>query len=436
MKEQNLSITETPKLFESLCSLSVLREAFVTVKKNKGASGIDDLTVKNFETHLDEELGKIREELATWNYRPKPVKRVEIPKPSGGIRLLGIPCVRDRVVQTAIKMLLEPILDPHFSDSSFGFRPKRGQKNAILKAQEIVRSGKEYVVDIDLSKFFDRINHDKLLGRLGKKITDKRILRIIGQTLRSGIMEKGLIKASNEGSIQGSPLSPLLSNVVLDELDKELEQRELEFCRYADDCNIFVKSNKAGQRVMQTTSKFVERRLKLKINKEKSKVALSKFVKFLGITIVSATIAISMTSMAKAMSKIKELTPRGTSKTLEQDITKINRWYMGWSAYYAVTQYPSQLYKIEAHIRRRLRSRIVRQQKTRRNLSNKLIKRGCSKRQAGIVFSNKKSWGLSHTRAVERAFPNKWFIEELGLKIRSDEDRPHWFNRKRWIKLT
>ena len=424
-----------PILYESLCSIPLLNEAFIAVKRNKGASGTDGVTIEEFESHLEKELVQIKEELEAWTYNPKPARRVEIPKPTGGVRLLGIPCVRDRVLQAAIKMLIEPALDSSFSDHSYGFRPNIGQKNAILAAREIVRSGKEYVVDIDLSKFFDRIHHDKLIGRLGNKITDKRILRLIGKMLRSGIMDKGLVKVPSKGSVQGSPLSPLLSNVVLDELDKELERRGLEFCRYADDCNIFVNSSKAGQRVMQNVTKFIEKRLKLKVNKDKSRVALSKFIKFLGVTIIAATIAISVSSMARAMAKVKELTPRGTWRTIEQDIKIISSWYMGWSAYYAITEYPAQLAKIEAHIRRRLRSRIVRQQKTPRNLFNKLVKRGCSKRLAGTAFSNRKSWALSHTRAVEKAFPNKWFIEELGLKIRSDEERDHWFDRKRWIKL-
>lgn len=436
MKEQNLSIIENPVSFKYLCRLSLLNEAFIAVKKNKGAPGIDGVTIKDFELHLKDELDQIKRDLESWTYKPNPVRRVEIPKPNGGVRLLGVPCVRDRVLQTAIKMLIEPVLELEFSESSYGFRPNRSQRDAIRAAREIVKSGKEYVVDIDLSKFFDRIHHDKLIGRLSNKISDKRILRLIGLTLRSGIMDKGLVKVPSEGSTQGSPLSPLLSNVVLDELDKELECRGLEFCRYADDCNIFVRSYKAGERVMQSVTKFIERRLKLKVNEDKSQVALSKYIKFLGITIIAATIAISMSSMARAMSKVKELTPRGTYKTIEEEIKTINSWYMGWSAYYGLTEYPSQLAKIEAHLRRRLRSRFVRQQKTQGHLFNKLVRRGCSKRQAGVAYSNRNSWALSHTRAVEKAYPNKWFIDKMGLRIRSNENRPHWFDKGRWIKLT
>ena len=366
-------------LFEKLCSTEVLRAAFKTVDKNKGAPGIDGVTIKQFKNNLNEELSIIKQDLVTWNYYPKPVRGIEIPKPSGGKRLLGIPCIKDRVVQAAIKLLLEPLFEPQFSDNSYGFRPGRNQQQAVKHAQKIIQSGKEFIVDIDLAKFFDRIQHDRLINNLRKTVQDKRILRLIGMTLRSGIMKDGLIKQSSEGATQGSPLSPLLSNIVLDELDKTLEGRGLEFCRFADDCNIFVRTEKAAKRVMGTVTKLIEKKLKLTVNKDKSKVAKSNKVKFLGMTIIAMTIAISKQSINAAMGKVKELTPRGTHLTLEKNIDKINQWYVGWSAYYRMTQYPAQLMKIEAHIRRRLRSRIVDQQKLRRSLANKLISRGIPK---------------------------------------------------------
>jgi len=426
-------------LFEKLCSLLFLTEGFKAVKKNKGAPGLDGVTVEEFGIDLDAKLRQLSEELETWKYKPAPVLRVEIPKPgkNAGVRLLGIPCVRDRVVQAALKLILEPILDPLFSDNSYGFRPGRNQRQAVEAAQKIVNTGKEYVVDIDLSKFFDRVHHDRLISRLSQHISDKRILRIIGMTLRSGVMKDGLYSPSDQGTVQGGPLSPLLSNVVLDELDKELERRELEFCRFADDCNIFVSSQKAADRVMSGISKFISKKLKLVVNQEKSKVALSRYVKFLGMTIIAGAIAISAVSMNRAMAKVKELTPRGTFMTLERTIECINRWYTGWSGYYRMTQFPSQLCKIEAHIRRRLRSRFVGQQKRKRHLVKKLIKRGVRRGYAArTVFSNKGRWVLSHTRALERAYPNRWFIGEMGLKIRSDEKHPQWFPTARWIRLT
>ena len=429
-------LQDKDSLFEKLCNPFYLGLGFADVKKNRGAPGVDGITISMFEDNFDNELSRLSQELESWTYKPKPVRRVEIDKPDGGVRLLGIPCIRDRVVHATLKRLLEPILTPHFSDHSFGFIPGRNQEQAVKAAQCIVKRGKAWVVDIDLSKFFDRIHHDRLINRLGTFINDKRILRLIGMILRSGIMKDGLVTPSREGSVQGSPLSPLLSNVVLDELDKELESRGLEFCRFADDCNIFVKTPKAANRVMSSISKFIEKKLKLKVNQDKSQVARSEHVKFLGMTVVKGHIAISVKSMKRAMTTVKALTPRGTHLKLEAAIEIINRWYRGWSSYYSMTQYPAQLAKIEAHIRRRLRSRLIDQQKSRRNLFNKLVKRKIPRPLAAkYVFSNHKRWALSHTRAVEKAYPNSWFSKDMGLFIRSNAKLDHWFDLKSWIRL-
>jgi group II intron reverse transcriptase/maturase len=410
---------------------------FILVKRNRGKPGIDGVRIADFEANLDEELSQLQQELSNWTYQPSPVRRVEIPKPGGkGMRLLGIPTVRDRVVQATLQLLLEPIFDPHFSPHSYGFRPGRSQHQAVEAAQRIVNSGKPYVVDIDLSKFFDRIHHDRLIARMGEKITDKRILRLVGLMLRSGIMINGVVIPSQEGAMQGGPLSPLLSNIVLDELDQELERRGLEFCRFADDCNIFVKSQKAAERVMEKVSQFIEKKLKLKVNQEKSQVALSDKVKFLGFTVVNGTIAIAHKALQTAMDKVKALTPRGTHKALEPTLDKINQWYVGWSNYYSLTNYPSQLHKIEAHIRRRLRSRLVSQQKRKQHLYRNLVKRGVPRKQASkTVFSNNKRWVLSNARAVTRAYPNSWFINLKGQAIRSDRKLAHWFDVSQWIRL-
>lgn len=430
-------LIEEPRLFENLCSSFYLGIGFILVKRNRGKPGIDGVRIADFEANLDEELSQLQQELSNWTYQPSPVRRVEIPKPGGkGMRLLGIPTVRDRVVQATLKLLLEPIFDPHFSPNSYGFRPGRSQHQAVEAAQRIVNSGKPYVVDIDLSKFFDRIHHDRLIARMGEKITDKRILRLVGLMLRSGIMLNGVVIPSQEGAMQGGPLSPLLSNIVLDELDQELERRGLEFCRFADDCNIFVKSQKAAERVMEKVSQFIEKKLKLKVNQEKSQVALSDKVKFLGFTVVNGTIAIAHKALQTAMDKVKALTPRGTHKALEPALDKINQWYVGWSNYYSLTNYPSQLHKIEAHIRRRLRSRLVSQQKRKQHLYRNLVKRGVPRKQASkTVFSNNKRWVLSNARAVTKAYPNSWFINLKGQAIRSDRKLAHWFEVSQWIRL-
>lgn len=424
------------RLFDDLCHAEALRQGFKSVRRNKGAPGIDGVTVVDFEKDLNRELHQLAEELRNWSYRPMPVKRVEIPKPGNkGVRLLGLPTVRDRVVQATIKQLIEPLFEPLFSQNSYGFRPERDQRQAVQAACDIVNSGKPYVVDIDLSKFFDRVHQDRLMSRLRQSIRDTRLLRVIGITLRSGIMKHGLVLPSNEGVVQGSPLSPLLSNIVLDELDKELEFRGLAFCRFADDCNIFVGSQKAAERVMSSISHYIEKRLKLAVNRDKSQVALSENVKFLGLTIIQGTIAISKQAMNRAMAKVKELTPRGTHLTLGKTMADINQWYRGWANYFAMTQYPAQLSRIEAHIRRRLRSRLIDQQKSKRNLFRKLIKRGATRPLAGKVYSNHKRWMLSNCMAVTRAYSNTFFVKEVGQYIGSDKLLSHWFEINRWIKL-
>lgn len=440
MKEIQLefNLGNQRKLFERILEVNNLRAAFIRVKANKGAPGIDGKTIEVYEQSLEEELNQLKEEVQSWSYKPTPVKRVEIPKPNGkGTRNLGIPIIKDRVLHMAIKQVLEPILEPTFSENSYGFRPGRNQQQAVQKAKHIVESGKEFVVDIDLSKFFDRINHDRLIHRLKTHVDDTRVLRLIGMILRSGVMIDGIKTPTEEGSVQGSPLSPLLSNVVLDELDKELEQRGLEFCRFADDCNVFTKTERSAERIMASIKKFIEKKLKLKVNEDKSKTAKSDQVKFLGMTIVKGFIAISKAALNKAMEKVKELIPRGTNLAIEQAIEKINSWYTGWASYFKMTQYPAQLKYIEAHIRRRLRARIVSQQKKKRNLVAKLIKRGVAKiRAVKTVYTNRKTWAISHTKAVEQAFPNKWFTDELNQTIMSDKKLDHWFDPDMWVKLT
>jgi RNA-directed DNA polymerase len=436
-KSKQLEFQYQTDLFKDICALKTLREAFKSVKRNKGAPGVDGVTIEKYEEELERNLNQLRMEVTGWTYKPTPVRRVEIPKPGGkGVRLLGVPIIKDRVLHMAIKMVIEPIIDPTFSENSFGFRPGRNQQQAVQQAQKIVQSGKEYVVDIDLSTFFDRINHDRLIYRLKGHIKDSRILRLIGMILRGGIMIDGMKTPSEEGSIQGSPLSPLLSNVVLDELDKELERRNLEFCRFADDSNTFARTQRSAERIMESIKKFIENKLKLKVNQEKSKTRKSHEVKFLGMTIVEGTIAIAKASYNKAMEKVKSLVPRGTHLTTEKTMKAINRWYRGWASYFKMTQYPAQLRGIEAHIRRRLRARIINQQKKKRNLLTLLLKRGIKKKSATkTVYSNRGTWNLSHTAAMDKAFSIEWFTKQAGQIIISNLQMRHWFGIEKWVKL-
>lgn len=421
-------------LFEELCSIPLLMAAWSQVKENTGAAGIDGVSITDFKKNESKEIESLSKELSSWNYFPQAVVRVEIPKPgSTEKRKLGIPTVKDRVVQQGLKLILEPHFEPHFSNSSYGFRPGRGQREALDESKKQVENGKEWVVDIDLDKFFDRINHDRLIHSVGLRIKDDRILRLIGTTLRSGILNNGKLEPSKEGSPQGSPLSPLLSNIVLDELDKELERRGLSFSRYADDAKIYVGSRKAGERVMRSVSNFIENKLKLLVNQSKSKVARTEEVIYLGFAITKDYITMSQKSFKRAMAKTKELIKRRTHIPLEHQISKVNRWYVGWSNYYKMTDYPSQLQSIEAHIRRRFRSQLVSNQKRERNLVRKLKRRGVRESLAKRTAYNKGCWAKSHTAGVERAWNNAWFESE-GLKIVSDNKLAHWEPVGVWLK--
>lgn len=432
----NLDLTD---IFEHIHNMEQLRRAFKAVKAKKGAPGVDGQTIEEFEENLEEELKNLSEEVRNWTYKPKPVKRVELAKPGGkGVRKIGIPCVRDRVLQQSIKISIEWKYEQKFSDSSFGFRPERSQHQAIKEAQKHVKEGYEWIVDIDLEKFFDKIPQDRLMTKLAEEIKDKRALRLIGLTLRSGIMDNGgNIIASEEGTIQGSPLSPLLSNIYLDELDKELEKRGHRFCRFADDANIFCRSKRAAERIMKSISKYIEKRMKLKVNKEKSKVAKSDRVTFLGMTIVDGEIAISRKSLKRANGKVRELIPRKGKETLRELIDSVNKWLRGWYEYVKITEYPAQIKKIEAHIRRRLRAKIIKQKtKNRRKyLAKYLYKQGIkAKHVIKAVYKTGKIWAMSKMHALNQAFPPEWF-KEKGLITPSENNLPHWNDLKKWIVL-
>lgn len=420
-------------LFERLCAEDNLLEAFLTVKRNKGAPGVDGVTIQDFETHLHDELAKLANELRNWQYKPKPVKRVEIPKEDGSVRKLGIPSVRDRVMQTCLKTILEEIFEPNFSNSSYGFRPGRRQKDAIQEAQKYVQEGREWVVDIDLAQFFDTMSQDRLIHRLSLQVADKRILRLVGIILRSGVAIDGEYQATTEGSTQGSPISPLLSNVVLDELDKELDARGLKFVRWTDDANIFVKSEEAAKRVLVSITKFIERKLKLKVNKTKSKAAKSSDVKFLGLTIMNGEVVIAKKSMRKAMVKVSELVRTNSPVPVQKTMERVNLWYQGWANYFKMTQYPMQLTLIEAHVRRRFRARIVRQMKRRKFLCRRLEKRGVKRKTAQAqAYSAKGPWRLS-SGTMNHAYKVEWFIKSMGQKVFSNRSLSHWHPVKKRI---
>ncbi len=407
-------------LMEEICQRENLKRALQRVRQNKGSPGIDGMTVKKLPGYLKKHWPRMREQLLAGNYQPQPVKRVEIPKPDGGIRKLGIPTVLDRFVQQAIMQVLQKYWDKTFSEHSYGFRLGRSAHQAISRSQQYVEQGCRWVVDIDLEKFFDRVNHDKLMGKLAKRIPDKRLLRIIRAFLNAGVMENGLVGATTEGTPQGGPLSPLLSNIVLDELDRELEHRGHRFVRYADDCNIYVRSERAGRRVMESISEFITRKLKLKVNHSKSKVDRPWRCKFLGFRIIvgkEAKRGIAPKSLTRFKKRIRKLTCYRRGVTIEQMIEKLNRYMIGWRGYFGYCQTPSVLVRLDSWIRRRLRNVYWRRWKRGKRRFAELRKRGINKdlsaRTAGSVHG---PWRISRSPALSFAFPNAHF-NTLGLAL-------------------
>ena len=345
-------------LMEEICQRENLKRALQQVRQNKGSPGIDGMTVRKLSGYLKKHWPQIREQLLAGTYQPKPVKCAEIPKPDGGIRKLGIPTVLDRFVQQAIMQVLQKYWDETFSEHSYGFRPGRSAHQAISRSQQYVEQGYRWVVDIDLEKFFDQVNHDKLMSKLAKRIPDKRLLKIIRAFLNAGVMENGLVSATTEGTPQGGPLSPLLSNIVLDELDRELERRGHRFVRYADDCNIYVRSERAGRRVMENISKFITRKLKLKVNQSKSKVDRPWRCKFLGFRIIvgkETKRGIAPKSLSRFKRRVRKLTCYRRGVTIGQMIERLNCYLIGWRGYFGYCQTPSVLKLLDSWIRRRLR---------------------------------------------------------------------------------
>ena len=398
-----------------------LRKALRQVRRNKGAPGIDGMTVEQLGAYLTEHWPEIREALQHCRYEPMPVRRVEIPKPSGGgMRRLGIPPVLDRFIQQAVLQVLQRYLDPTFSEQSYGFRPGRSAHQAVARAQHYVRAGYRWVVDFDLEKFFDRVNHDRLMAHLARRIADQRLLKLIRAFLRAGVMEDGLVSPIDEGTPQGGPLSPLLSNVVLDELDRELERRDHRFVRYADDCNVYTRSRRAGQRVMANVSRFVETRLRLKVNAAKSAVAQPWQRKFLGFSFTGPNTPhparrIAPQALERFRQRVRTMTWRRRGVSIEQMVEELSIYLTGWRGYFGFCETPWQLRELDSWVRRRLRCVIWKQWKRHRARYRELTRRGVPRWVAqSVAASSRGPWPLSRTRAVQTALPNAFF-RSLGL---------------------
>lgn len=405
-------------LMEVMLGRANMEAAYKKVVSNKGAPGVDGMTTKDLKAYLQDNWMRIREELLTGRYKPNLVKQVEIPKPDGGVRRLGIPTVIDRLIQQAIHQTLNPIFDPNFSESSYGFRPGRGAHQAVLKAREYIAAGGRWVVDLDLEKFFDKVNHDILMSRVARKIKDKHMLLLIRRYLQAGIMIGGLETAREEGTPQGGPLSPLLSNILLDELDKELEARGHKFCRYADDCNIYVKSKEAGERVMQSLKRLLEMNLKLKVNEEKSKVERPWKRKFLGNTVTNekeTRIKIARKTIDRMKDKIREIIGRSRGRSLKKTVEELKPKLRGWINYFRHTEADYTLKEMDGWIRRKLRKIIWKHMKLPRKRAKEMIRRGVvedtAKKTAG---SHKGGWRNAKTEAMHKAFPISYF-EAMGL---------------------
>lgn len=408
-------LTLTQNLMERICEPSNLRSAFLKVRSNKGAAGIDRMTVDELHPWAEKNMEALKKSLLDASYQPQGILGVSIPKPSGGTRTLGIPTVVDRLVQQAILQILQPIFDPNFSDSSFGFRPGRSQHMALLKAKSYVDSGRNKVVDMDLEKFFDRVNHDILMSRIARRVGDKRLLLILRRFLTVGMMERGVESRREEGVPQGSPLSPLLSNILLDDLDKELERRGHHFVRFADDCNIYVRSLAAGERVLASVTNWLWKHLRLKVNRAKSSASYVGDRKFLGYTMVKNRLRIAPQSIEALKSKIRSLTARRTPQTIEERIKSLNFLFIGWVNYFRLADARRKLVDLDQWVRRRIRCLRLHQLKRSYTRVQFLKSLGVSDKVAWMTMkSGKGIWRLGCTPAANIGMNLKWF-EDLGL---------------------
>jgi RNA-directed DNA polymerase len=405
---------------EEVCERRNLEAAFRRVQANKGAPGVDGMTVTELEAYLRQHWPRIREQLLSGTYQPQPVKRVEIPKPDGGVRKLGVPCALDRFIQQALLQVLQRYWDRTFSNSSYGFRPGRSAHQAVTAAQSYIAEGYRWLVDLDLEKFFDRVNHDILMGRIAKRVRDRRVLLLIRAFLNAGVMENGLVSPTEEGTPQGGPLSPWLSNVMLDDLDRELEQRDLKFARYADDCNIYVRSRRAGERVMASVTRFLTEKLKLKVNESKSAVDRPWNRKFLGFSFTTGKTPkkrIAPKALARFKERIRELTSRTRGVSLEQMIETLSRYLQGWRGYFGHCETPSVLQNLDSWLHRRLRAVLWKHWRTGHRRFAELRQRNVSRDLAAqTAGSCHGPWRISKSPAMHYAFPTQYF-QTLGLPI-------------------
>jgi len=406
----------TDRLMEEVTRHKNVNEAYQRVRTNHGKPGIDGMTVEQLPAWFAQHETELLASLLDGSYQPQPVHGVQIPKPGGGVRQLGIPTVIDRLVQQAILQVLEPLLDPTFSDSSYGFRPGRSAHDALARAQEYVAEGRVIVVDIDLEKFFDRVNHDILMARLARRVADKRLLRIIRRFLEAGLMQNGVCIERHEGTPQGGPLSPILANLLLDDLDKELERRGHRFCRYADDCNIYVQSKAAGQRVMDSVTKFLEDKLRLRVNRDKSAVAYIEERKFLGHRLLKGgRQGIAPKSLERAKERIRQITRRSRGQNLRRTISDLNTYLTGWVTYFRHAACKTHLAALDGWIRRKLRCLRLKQCKRVKAIATFLRRLGVGEKDAWLTaLSGKGWWRLSKTPATQAGMSTTWFAK-LGL---------------------
>lgn len=411
-------------MLEQMLSRENLLEAIKRVEMNKGSHGVDGMSVKALREHIQQNWQTIRQAIKEGTYQPNPVRRVEIPKPNGGgVRMLGIPTVTDRMLQQAIAQVLTPLFDSQFSEHSYGFRPKRRGHDAVRKARAFMREGYRFVVDLDLEKFFDRVNHDRLMLKIAEKVENKKVLLLIRKYLQSGVMENGLVKPTSEGAPQGGPLSPLLSNIVLDELDKELEKRGHRFVRYADDCNIYVKTKRAGERVKGSVTEFIETKLKLKVNQAKSAVDRPWKRKFLGFSFSvnkEPKVRIAKQSLQKAETRIRDMTSRRKSMKMEERIKELNQYLIGWCGYFSLADTPSIFRELDSWIRRRLRMCLWKQWKKPKTKVKRLLSLGVPKDKAVEWGNTRKGyWRIACSPILHRTLDNHYW-KSNGLKSLMD----------------